>query len=258
MPSLTLALLQTETDWHDAARNRARFEVLLDSAPAATDVFVLPEMFSTGFTMEPEQVAETMQGPTVAWMRVQARERDAIVCGSLVIVEHGRYRNRFAWVAPDGEIACYDKKHGFRMAGEHEHYTPGTEHLCITHKGVRILPAVCYDLRFPVWLREASRHDLLLLVANWPAARASAWRTLLQARAIENQSFVAGVNILGEDGNGVSYCGDSLVVGPDGELLLDAAATPGVHSVRIDTDVVARARAEFPVWQDADPYRLDA
>lgn len=256
MSALTFAVLQTATYWHDAAANRELFSGLMDTAQERIDVYVLPEMFSSGFTMAPEEVAEPEDGPTVRWMQQQAAARDAVVCGSLATAVDGFFVNRFVWAAPDGALTHYDKRHCFRMAGEQNHYQPGESATSIELRGLRVFPSVCYDLRFPVWLRAAASHDVLLVVANWPAVRAATWRTLLQARAIENQCYVIGANILGEDGNGVAYCGDSLLVGPDGAIEIDASDQRGLFVMRVDPAEVARVRESFPVWRDADSFTL--
>lgn len=262
MQPLTLSLIQTSTVWHDAAANRRRFEGWLDQVPDAAALVVLPEMFSTGFTMAAEAVAETMDGPTVTWLARQAADRGKTLCGSLVIAAGGRRYNRFVWMPPDGRLRTYDKRHRFRMAGEHEHYAAGDARPILACGGWRVLPAVCYDLRFPVWLRNrpaggALEYDLLLCVANWPAARREAWLALLKARAIENLSVAAGVNIVGTDGNGVVYSGDSVVFGPAGQQLLYAGDGAGVFSTTLDGQSVQAWREGFPAWQDADGFKLE-
>ncbi len=257
MQPLTLALLQTPTHWHDPDRNRHRFGELLAQVSESVDVVVLPEMFSTGFTMASAQVAESMSGPTRTWMANEASRRKQVVCGSLVIEESGQFFNRFVWQTPDGNYEVYDKRHRFRMAGEHQHYAAGTRRAIIHHAGWALRPAVCYDLRFPVWLRQRNDCDVMLCVANWPAARRTAWRVLLQARAVENQCYAIGVNILGVDGNGVEYAGGSVVFGPEGQLMLDAGDQPGVYEVTLDHQEILELRKRFPAWQDADDFQLD-
>ncbi len=197
-----------------------------------------------------------MHGDTVAWMREQAGRLDAVVCGSVVIEEKGAYFNRFVWVAPAGDVAWYDKRHRFRMAGEHEHYSAGTQRVILQLDGWRVCPLVCYDLRFPVWLRNRSDYDLLLCVANWPAARRTAWLTLLAARAIENQAYAVGVNIIGTDGAGVAYSGDSRVFSPTGEVLARAEDSEAVVTCTLSGAPLSAVREAFPVWQDADEFRL--
>ena len=262
MQPLTISLIQTSTVWHDAAANRRRFEGWLDLVPDDADLVVLPEMFSTGFTMAAEAVGERMDGETLVWLRQQAADRGKTLCGSLVIAADGRCYNRFVWMPPDGQLQTYDKRHRFRMAGEHEHYACGEARLIVACGGWRILPAVCYDLRFPVWLRNRSldgalEYDLLLCVANWPAARREAWLTLLRARAIENLSVAVGVNIVGTDGNGVVYSGDSVVFDPAGQQLLYAGDGAGVFTTTLNGRSVQAWRADFPAWQDADQFELE-
>lgn len=256
MSSVMISLIQTSTHWHDPAANRQHFCEWLEQVPAAAQLVLLPEMFTTGFTMAPEQVHESMAGPTVAWLCSESLKRQKVIGGSVVIGEHGQFFNRFLWADQHGAIQYYDKRHCFRMVGEHEHYAAGTTRPVWPTGSLRVRPLVCYDLRFPVWLRRRDDYDLLACVANWPAARLDAWRTLLKARAIENQSFVAGVNILGRDGTGVDYAGSSVVFGPDGRCLLDAQDQEGVFSVELDLDDLARYRAAFPAWQDADGFQL--
>ena len=255
--NLTLSLVQTATHWHDPPRNRALFDALLEDLPPGADVALLPEMFTTGFTMRTAEVAESMDGPTVAWMQRRARELGCALCGSLVIEEGGKLFNRMIWAPPEGGIVTYDKRHRFRMAGEHDHYDEGTARVVVDCRGWRINLAVCYDLRFPVWLRNRGDYDLLLLAANWPAARRVAWRTLLQARAIENLSFVAGVNVLGEDGNGVQYAGGSALYGPEGDALLEAGERAGVLTATLEKSALDAYRATFPAWRDADGFVVD-
>ncbi len=257
MQPLTVALIQTATHWHDPAANRDMFDDWLARVPADANLVVLPEMFSTGFTMASAEVAEKMDGPTVAWMGDQARKLDAVVCGSLVIEEDGRYYNRFIWAQPDGGLGTYDKRHLFRMAGEHEHYSAGGAKVLFDICGWRLCPMVCYDLRFPVWFRNRGDYDILLCVANWPAARLPAWNTLLRARAIENQAYVAAVNILGTDGNGVEYGGGTSAYAPDGEVLVECFDDAALVMQTLDPARLDELRAAFPVAEDADSFHLN-
>jgi predicted amidohydrolase len=253
---LTVTLVQAPLAWQDAAANRAYFERVLGALTDPTKLIVLPEMFATGFTMTPETCAESMEGESVAWMRATASSLDATLCGSLVIAANGRYFNRLVWASPDGTIGWYDKRHLFRMADEHRHYTAGNERQ-IFHIGEwRICPLVCYDLRFPVWCRGANVFDMQLFVANWPAARRTAWRTLLPARGVENQCYVAGVNRIGVDGNGVRYAGDSLAADPLGNLLVDLGDREDAVTLRLDGGALLRYREKFPAWRDADRFEL--
>ena len=253
---LTLSLIQTATVWHDPAANRDLFDDLLARVPAESRLVVLPEMFSTGFTMDSATVAEKMDGATVAWLQQRAAALDKVLCGSAVIEEDGDYFNRFICVQPDGAMSIYDKRHRFRMAGEHEHYSAGGHKIIVPVDGWRVCPMVCYDLRFPVWFRNRRDYDLLICVANWPAARRDAWNTLLRARAIENQAYAAGVNIVGTDGNGVEYAGGSAVYGPDGAILAEAFDEPRIINQTVAWRPLADLREHFPVWQDADDFNL--
>ena len=259
MQTLTLSLLQTATHWHSPELNRAHFETLLDQVPSASQLVVLPEMFSTGFTMDSAAVAETMDGETVAWMLAQAREREKVLCGSLVIKERDQFFNRLLWVQPNGEMQIYDKSHLFRMAGEDEHYNQGSSRVVVDFQGWRICLSVCYDLRFPVWLRNDCKYDLLLCVANWPDARRDIWQTLLRARAIENQVFCAGVNIIGTDGAGIIYGGGSAVYHGDGAVLADPEehlSKQMIITQALDLAELDTMRSSFPVALDADAFAL--
>ena len=256
MSPITFALAQSTTRWHDPAGNREAFAAKLGDLSRPCDVVVLPEMFSTGFTMDSKALAEPMDGITVSWMKAQSRALGSVVCGSLII-EDGGYFNRLIWATPDGEIQHYDKRHLFRMADEHQFFDAGSERVTVSYKDWRICLSVCYDLRFPVWLRNQGDYDLLLCVANWPAARALAWQTLLRARAIENQSYCVGVNIVGTDGNGLSYVGDSGVYAPDGEVLVAADRAKGVTFATLEPSVLTSLRQAFPVGLDADRFALE-
>ena len=256
MQPLTLSLLQTPTHWHDPAANRAHFAELLAEVPAETQLVLLPEMFSTGFTMASREVAETMAGETLSWLKQRAVDLGKVLCGSLVIEEDGAFFNRFVAVTPTGDCVQYDKRHRFRMAGEHEHYSAGGEKIVFEVGGWRVCPMVCYDLRFPVWFRNSDDYDLLVCVANWPAARQAAWNTLLRARAIENQAYAAGVNIVGTDGNGVTYSGGSAIYAPDGDVLVEAHDTAQLVTQTLDGARLKSLREQFPVWQDADEFQL--
>ncbi len=256
MHDLSVVLLQQDLDWQDPPANRARFERLL-SQTVAGELAVLPEMFATGFTMEPAVCAEAPDGPTVAWMQEQAQRCGVAIAGSLALNETGVFRNRLLFARPDGTFEHYDKRHLFRMAGEHHSYAAGGVRRVATWAGWRICLQVCYDLRFPVWSRNRRDYDALLYVANWPARRREHWRALLIARAIENQAWVLAVNRTGVDGKGVDYAGDSLVVDPWGRVVLDAGATPGVYRAVLAAETLAQCRRTFPVHLDADAFTLD-
>ena len=256
MPPLTVAMIQAETHWHDPAANRRMFDVALDRVSDGTDVVVLPEMFSTGFTMASAQMAEPMDGATVGWMREAAVRLRSVICGSLVIEDGGAFFNRFIWARPDGTLACYDKRHLFRMANEHEHYAAGGQRLVIELGSWRLCPLVCYDLRFPVWFRNRGDYDVLLCVANWPAVRQVAWNALLRARAVENLAYAVGVNRVGEDGNGVAYRGGSAAYSFTGDTLLETFDVPGVFTVTLERNALEDYRASFPAWRDADEFSI--
>ena len=255
MSPLTVGLVQSATRWHDPAGNRDDFAATLADMRQLCDIAVLPEMFSTGFTMDSKRLAESMDGNTVLWMKAQSRALGCVVCGSLII-EDGGYFNRFIRATPDGEIQYYNKRHLFRMADEHQFYDAGKERVVVAFNGWRIRLSVCYDLRFPVWLRNQGDYDLLLCVANWPGARAVAWQTLLRARAIENQAFCIGVNIVGTDGSGLSYAGDSAVYAPGGDILAAAGRAEGVTFATLEPSVLTAMRQAFPVALDADSFDL--
>ena len=256
MSTLNVALIQSELHWHDPEGNRARFDHAFDALSRPCDLVVLPEMFSTGFTMSSKSQAETMSGPTVSWMRASASRLDAVVCGSIIVEEGGSFYNRFIWAQADGGLRTYDKRHLFRMADEHRHYSAGAERTLIELQGVRVFPQVCYDLRFPVFARNRGDYDVAIFVANWPTPRALAWKALLRARAIENQCYVVGVNRIGTDGNAVDYDGDSAVFAFDGTSMLEAGHAGGVFSVALDLDALRAYREEFPAWRDADEFDL--
>ena len=257
-PDLRLALVQTDIAWHDAQANRARFAQLLDQARGA-DLIILPEMFTTGFSMQSATLAEPEEGASQVWLREQAERLQAVVTGTLIIqAADGSYRNRLLWAQPDGQVLHYDKRHLFRMAGEHEHFTAGDEQALFEIKGWRVRPLICYDLRFPVWSRDPESTDLLFYTANWPAARRNAWNRLLPARAIENLCYVAGINRVGVDGQGYPYSGDSQVLDFLGDSLLDAGEGDGVFQISLNAQKLARFRERFPAWRDADGFALKA
>lgn len=261
MSDLRVLALQADLVWHDAAANLRHFDALLAAQQTPADVVVLPEMFASGFTMTPEAVAESMDGPSVRWMQQTAASRDALVLGSLVIATEDGYRNRLIAALPDGSLHWYDKRHLFRMAGEHNHYTSGDQHLVVSFRGWRIRPLVCYDLRFPVWSRRianypARDYDLLIYVANWPARRVHHWEALLRARAIENQAWVIGVNRVGQDGAGVVYSGGSSITDPLGQTVANASGGEASLRAELSLSAMQDYRQQFPAWQDADSFEL--
>lgn len=249
--------LQAPLVWESSEANIAAFEAHFASAPADADVLVLPEMWATGFTMRPERHAEPAQtGPAFAAMQRWAAQTGALVCGSLSVHDGTHFRNRHYAVEPSGECRSYDKRHAFTFAGEHAHYTPGTERVVVEWRGWRLLLLTCYDLRFPVFARNRAGvpYDGVVTVANWPAVRSDAWATLLRARAIENQAYCIGVNRLGPDGNGVEHDGRSACIDPYGRgvEVLDA----GWFGSAWDAKGLADFRAKFPVLGDADEFTL--
>ena len=255
MRALKVALVQAAPHWHDAAANRTLFDEACDQIDDA-DLVVLPEMFSTGFTMASREVAETMQGETVAWMRARAAALDTTIAGSVVIEDNGEFFNRLVWMPPDGDAVVYDKRHLFRMADEHQHYAAGADRVTTSIGSWRVRLAVCYDLRFPVWLRATDDYDVLLCVANWPAARQSAWKTLLRARAVENLCYTVAVNRVGRDGNDVDYAGGSAVYDAEGNTLVEAFDAAAIVRVSLDLDLLRDYRRRFPAWRDADDFEV--
>ena len=253
MPDLTLTLVQSELEWEARQANRHRFAARLQLLAGTTDLIILPEMFSTGFTMKAGPLAEDLEGPTLAWMRDMAQQLRAHITGSVIIREDGVFFNRLLWVQPDGAFHTYDKRHLFRMSDEHNVYAAGREVLTVTLKGWRLRPFICYDLRFPIWCRNRRQaYDLAVFVANWPAARASHWRTLLRARAIENQSYVVGVNRVGTDGNGLTYCGDSTIIDPQGAVRYHAEDREDIATLTLSRQDLDDYREAFPAWKDAE------
>lgn len=260
--ALRLLALQLDLRWHDPAANRAQIETLLAPHAGTADLILLPEMFTTGYTMEGASLAEDLGGPTVDWMAELALKQQAALAGSLIVKEHGKLFNRMVVMGPEDILAEYNKRHLFRFANEQEHYAPGEEWVLFEYKGWRIAPMICYDLRFPVWSRNRlapdgrMSFDLLLYVANWPEARISHWDVLLRARAIENQAFVAGVNRVGTDGNGVAYNGSSALIDPKGQVLAHETGHEALLRATLDPEAQDSYRDKFPAWLDADTFDL--
>ncbi len=258
MRDLNIALIQSGIAWHAPGENLARLDALVRRIEGHVDLVLLPEMFSTGFTMEPGSVAEDMEGPAVSRMRELASSLGADVAGSLAIAEGGHYHNRLVWVNSRGGIATYDKRHLFRMAGEDRVYRPGRETITVEVRGWKIRPFICYDLRFPAWTRNRGlEYDAAVFVANWPARRARHWEALLTARAIENQCYVIGVNRVGTDGNGVAYRGGSMAVDYEGSVIAAMGEVEGTMRVVLSKRSLEEYRAAFPAWKDADAYRME-
>jgi omega-amidase len=256
MSDLYISLIQAETLWHDAEGNRRLYGELVRKLSGATDLVVLPETFTSGFSNDAVTQAEGMDGPSVTWLRTLAQEVGAVVTGSMVIRDGDRVFNRMLWMRPDGSCEHYDKRHLFRMADEHRRYAAGQARKVVEIKGWRVLLQVCYDLRFPVFMRNRQDYDLMVLVANWPAPRRLHWRTLLRARAIENLAYVAAVNRVGRDGNGIDYAGDSVVVDMQGGVLTELGAQPLTVTLRLSREALDDYRARFPAHLDADTFEL--
>lgn len=254
---LSVALLQQDLIWENPEANRDKFDSLIRGLEGNPDIIVMPEMFSTGFSMNPAQHASDMNQPMLDAMKEWSRLKNAAICGSLMMKHDNTFVNRFVWVEPNADVQFYDKAHLFRMGEENQHYTAGNKRLLIRFRGWNIAPFVCYDLRFPVWLRRTPEfdYDMLLFVANWPERRTYHWRTLALARAIENQSYVVAVNRVGVDGYGVSYQGDSQVVDPLGMPIFRADDFKEVaETVTISKNNLLEYRKNFPAWADADPF----
>lgn len=258
MNDLKLTLVQCDLQWQEAALNRGLLERQLAGLAKRTDLVILPETFTSAFSTDEGALVEEWPGETLEWMRMMARRLDAALTGSVAVSENGRRYNRLVFVTPEGREAHYDKRHLFRMLGEDQRYSAGKRRLIVEWRGWRILPLVCYDLRFPVWSRftAAEPYDLLVFVANWPAARARHWRHLLGARAIENLCCVAGVNRVGIDGKGIAYAGGSLVFDARGDCLLDAGEQAGLYQAALDLRALRDYREKFPAHLDADAFTL--
>lgn len=256
---LRISLVQSNLYWEQAVKNKVHFSNLIAPLAGNTDLIILPEMFTTGFTMNPLELAEEMEGPTLLWMQEHASRLGSAIVGSIVVVENSKFYNRLVWVFPDGTYQHYDKRHLFSMADEPKHYTAGNEKVVIDYLGWKICPLICYDLRFPVYSRNNQEQpfDLMLYVANWPEARSYPWKALLAARAIENQCFVAGVNRVGDDGNNISHSGDSRLFDPKGqEILTMPAHAEQIETAGISLGELRRFQLKFPVLNDADGFTL--
>jgi omega-amidase len=269
--SLTVTIIQADLHWEDKRANLLMMEEKINSIKEKTEVVVLPEMFSTGFSMRPEALAEDMGGGTLEWMKKTASSKKIIITGSVIIKEDGKYFNRLIWMLPNGEFGAYDKRHLFAYGDEHNHYSAGNKRLIASVKGWKINLQVCYDLRFPVWSRQAParslpkreekatqlEYDVLIYVANWPERRSTAWKTLLRARAIENQCYVIGVNRVGNDGNNIHYSGDSMIIDPLGEILYQKPREEDVFTYALQKQKLVEVREKFPFWKDADTFNIE-
>jgi omega-amidase len=262
MPTLTITTVQSNLIWEEKSANLRLLEEKIAAIEEKTEIVVLPEMFNTGFSMRPEELAETMEGETVEWMKRVSRENSIVLTGSIMIEEDGNYFNRLIWMLPNGQYGYYDKRHLFAYGEEDKHYSPGNKRLIASVKGWKINLLVCYDLRFPVWARQATtrppapEYDVLIYVANWPERRSHAWKTLLCARAIENQCYVIGVNRVGSDGNNIYYSGNSLIIDPLGQVLYHMADEEDINTITLQKEMLEEVRTKFPFWKDADSFNI--
>ena len=265
MSNLTVSLIQSNLHWEDKSANLQMFEEKILSLKEKTELVILPEMFNTGFSMNPVQLAEQMEGKTVQWMKRIAKQKNIILTGSLIIEENGNYFNRLVWMLPNGQYGIYDKRHRFAFAGEDHQFAAGEKRLIASVKGWRINLMVCYDLRFPVWARQqpdvsanesSLEYDLLIYVANWPERRIHAWNTLLQARAIENQCYAIGVNRVGNDGHNIYYNGNSMIIDPLGQIIYQKSEDEDVYTYTFEKQKLEEVRAKFPFWKDADEFQI--
>jgi predicted amidohydrolase len=251
---INVTLIQSDIVWEDRISNLKNYQEKINQIES-TDLIVLPEMFTTGFSMSPKDISEKMNGETIQWMKQNAHKMNSAICGSIIIEEDDKYFNRFIWVNPDGSIHHYDKRHLFSFAGENENYTPGNEKIIIEYKGWRICPLICYDLRFPVWSRNSEDYDLLIYVANWPDKRKSAWKSLLIARAIENQCYVIGVNRVGKDSKNY-YSGDSSLINALGETIYTNSHIEEIYSNTISKYDLNKVRTQLPFLNDKDNFKI--
>lgn len=255
---MNIAAIQSDLVWEDPDKNRSCFSRIIDDLDSNTEMVVLPEMFTTGFSMNSIAMAEPMNGNTVEWMRITSEKNGVAIVGSLVIKEDDKFFNRLIFMKPDGTFSYYDKGHLFRMERENLYFTKGIRPLIVSWSGFNISLQICYDLRFPVWSRIRNNNfDLLIYIANWPGNRRDAWNTLLRARAMENQCYVAGINRIGEDGEGLSYSGDSVILGPKGETIASLSkCQEGIITTNLSLRNLQRFRDKFPVWKDADDFKI--
>jgi omega-amidase len=261
MSNLTITIIQSNLLWEERSANLRMLEKKIAGIEGGKEIVVLPEMFSTGFSMKPELLAETMEGETILWMKKLSRENNIILTGSVIIKENENYFNRLVWMMPNGQYGYYDKRHLFAYAEEDKHYSPGNKRLITSVKGWKINLQVCYDLRFPVWARQQAKeatpeYDVLIYVANWPERRSHAWKTLLCARSIENQCYVVGVNRVGTDGNNIYHSGNSLVIDPLGQVLYHMADEEDVFTITLQKEKLEEVRERFPFWKDADSFNI--
>ena len=257
MQDLTITMLQMDLEWQNPVANMNVANQLIADVEEASDLFILPEMFNTGFTLEAAANAETMDGPTVTWMQELSQRTQTAVCGSLIINDEGKHYNRMVWVLNDGTLGHYDKRHLFRMGGEDEGFSAGNKR-CIFNIGEwRIFPQICYDLRFPAWSRGFDEFDLMIYVANWPASRQSSWDILLPARAVENQCYVAGINRIGVDDNKIVYTGGTMALDFLGRTVKCSGIDESAVTTKLKGSTAKRYREKFPAWKDGDKFSFD-
>lgn len=263
MQDLTITILQSDLVWEEIDTNLNNFEIKLSGIKHRQDLIILPEMFNSGFSVNPENFAEKPDGKTTQWLKKQAAEKKCVITGSIAIKENGQYYNRLIWMKPDGTYHSYDKRHLFRMAEENKVFSGGKNKIITEIKGWKILPLVCYDLRFPVWSKNTYRnnsyeYDLLIIIANWPKSRNHVWKTLLKARAIENLCYVAGVNRIGKDGKFNDHTGDSSIIDYRGNVICEAPASEeNITTLTIDYNKLAKFRAGFAVGLDWDDFTIN-
>ena len=253
---MNVALIQTNIIWENPAENRSVLEAKINSITNDIDLLILPEMFTSGFTMNPSSVAETMQGTTIFWLKNIAKAKNCAITGSLIITENKNFYNRMVFVFPDGEIQYYDKKHLFTLAGEDKVYTSGTEKVLVNYNNWKICLQVCYDLRFPVFSRNTENYDLLIYVASWPKVRTNAWDILLKARAVENISYVIGVNRIGTDNNNFEYIGHSQIIDELGNFIIKPTENEGVFIADLEKNKMIETRKKLNFLEDRDYFDL--
>jgi len=255
--NLIISGIQFDIIWEDKVANIEKLTAMLDDVPSSTDIVLLPEMFTTGFSMNTVQLGETMDGKTVNWMQSTAKRIDKVIAGSIIIKDGDVYRNRFLWVEPNSEIQFYDKRHSFGLGDEDKYFSNGNTQKIISYKSWKILPIICYDLRFPEWIKNRFEYDLIINVANWPDVRANHWRTFLKARAIENQSYVFGLNRIGTDSKNRHYSGDSAIIDYNGDVLSYLGENDGILSATLSKEKLKTFRKSYPFLKDQDKFVLD-
>jgi omega-amidase len=255
--SLKVSMIQADIVWENIEENLAHYDNLLRKIDTDTDILILPEMFATGFSMNERKLAENLNGKTMTWLKTSSALYNFAITGSVIIIENDNIFNRLIWMNPSGSFEFYDKRHLFRMGLENKHYFAGTKKLIVEYHGWKICPLVCYDLRFPVWSRNAEGYDILIYIANWPSSRIYAWNSLLKARAIENQCYVLAVNRVGKDGTGTDHSGGSLIIDPNGYVLNDIIEKDeALITCKLDYRIISDLRKKFPVSEDSDNFQI--